>query len=65
MLEKNRKESKKKSELEELRQLCEKEIKDLDVYFTTQLSDQQETMKDLVRQTDQVDSLGKSKFEQA
>lgn len=63
--EKTRKETKKKKELNELKQLCEKELKDLDVYFTTQLSDQQENMKDLIRQTEEVENLTREKFEEA
>ena len=62
--EKEKKEILNQKALDELIQKCETELKDLDVYFTSGLSEKQETIKDLVRQTEEKDNEIKKNYEE-
>lgn len=53
------------NDLNKLNDKCAKDIKDLEVFFTTAISDLQETIKDLIRSTEEEENLTRQKYEEA
>lgn len=62
---KNQKQARKQTELEETKQEYEKQLKELEVWVTMKLTEKQETLKDLIRQTNEAKKIANEKFEEA